>query len=904
MFEDETEEELKRANVLFQQEQSIRKKYRLEDYDIAKAIPPSQQKEPTYDIKNILEQHRNVPFVNRMFKSDAPRIVNPDGSVSSHLLGWGEQDGKYYVYPSLVEQNGKLIRPKDPFRYALGTKNFIELADKKAAIELAGGAWKKQKNLIYDRTKAMAPSYQPEKPVYDIEKSIAPVYKTEEPDELKIEKPSFWQGIKETYERYPYEVPYPLPTPLKPFERMSQASVRLTQPSYWKEAIPKFWNQFKEFATEFPEMLYKTGLVKMPIHGLAKARELERRGIVGPEVVSAMMKKPGVDIKQIGITLKEFALWLPKTVGYFVQDPVGFIEQKPLDAAFLASMVLGKGVLKKGKKGEPPKLELETIGELTDRLLAPVEFGIDPTLMLAAERKVISVLDPARMLAGKQKAMYKGEWGKRFAEAEAVGKKIPGEKGFYAEKAKLKGEMQRVEFESIRNKLTQTELDAMFQKVADSPALTYPESVAARDGLEVLFGEPGGAVPQPSQITLLNRVFSKEFIETIMSKRDPWTKAKEVMLEAASVPRAMMASFDLSFGFRQGIFLAVRYPKEFWPAFAKQFKYFGSEKAYRALMEDIVSKKNYPLARKGRLALTEMDATLGLREEAFLGGRLAEKIPVIGLGIRASNRAYTGFANKLRFDVFDKMVEGARKMGHNPAKDDFLLSSITDFVNTASGRGSIGAFEKVAVTLNALIFSPRLVGSRLKLLWPGYYIKLHPFVRRQALQSLFANIGTGITVLGLAKLAGAEVGGNWFSADFGKIKIGDTRIDIWGGFQPYVRTAAQAIWGKTVSTTTGKVTKTGEGYKPLTRPAIVWRGAKYKMSPVASFAFGLLEGKGTDYEKFEVGEEVAKRFIPMVIQDIIDLAKEDPDLLPLGALGIFGVGLQTYESKKKKGYWK
>jgi hypothetical protein len=30
------------------------------------------------------------------------------------------------------------------------------------------------------------------------------------------------------------------------------------------------------------------------------------------------------------------------------------------------------------------------------------------------------------------------------------------------------------------------------------------------------------------------------------------------------------------------------------------------------------------------------------------------------------------------------------------------------------------------------------------------------------------------------------------------------------------------------------------------------------------------------------------------VQDIIDLAKTDPDLLPLGVLGIFGTGMQTY----------
>lgn len=762
---------------------------------------------------------------------------------------------------------------------------------------------------IEEELKRASVLFQQEKSVWGQLKEKYKRPLSEEPDELKIEKPSIWEKLKESYKRFPYEqpkmpgTPLPMPAPAG-FEfigKMAPLATRLTQPSYWTEAMPKLWEQFKGFVTqEFPD-ISPAGMVLRPVKkaliDIPIQKEQIRRGAV-PSPTPSVLK----DIKKTGITIGEFAMWFPKTLGSFLADPVRLAEEQPLDVAFLASIFLGKAVPRRGKKGKPTKLEPETIGELTDRLLAPAEYGIDPAMMLAAERKVISVLAPAKMLSGKQKAIYKAEWGKRFAEAEAVGKKVKGEAGFHAEKAKLKGEMQRVEYESVRNKLTQEELNAMYQKAADSPALTYPESIAVREGLDVLFGDPGGGVPIPSTITLMNRVYSKELIETIRGKRETWVKAREVMLEAASVPRAMMASFDLSFGFRQGIFLMARYPKEFFSSFGNQFKYFGSEKAYRALMENIVAKKNYPLARKGKLALTEMDATLGLREEAFLGGRLAEKIPIIGLGIRASNRAYTGFANKLRFDVFDRLVEGARKMGHKPATDDFLLNSITNFVNTASGRGNLKMAERSAVALNAVLFSPRLISSRLKLMWPKYYINLHPFVRRQALQSLFSFLGTGITVLGLAKLAGAKVGGNWFSADFGKIGIGDTRIDIWGGFQPYVRTLAQAIWGKTISTTTGKITKTGEGYKPLTRPGIVWRAAKYKMSPVASFAFNLLEGKGTDYEKFKVDEEVAQRFIPMVIQDIIDLAKEDPDLLPLGALGIFGVGLQTYKPKTKKGY--
>jgi hypothetical protein len=156
------------------------------------------------------------------------------------------------------------------------------------------------------------------------------------------------------------------------------------------------------------------------------------------------------------------------------------------------------------------------------------------------------------------------------------------------------------------------------------------------------------------------------------------------------------------------------------------------------------------------------------------------------------------------------------------------------------------------------------------------------------------------TVLGLAKLAGADVGTNMRSADFGKIKIGDTRIDIMGGFQQYIRTAAQFISGEMVSTTTGKVTKTGEGYAPISRGQILGRGLEYKLAPVASFAVGIYRGRSTFGGEFDIPEEIGKRFVPMVMQDVADLARDDPELLPLATLGFFGMGLQTYKPRKKK----
>ena len=207
----------------------------------------------------------------------------------------------------------------------------------------------------------------------------------------------------------------------------------------------------------------------------------------------------------------------------------------------------------------------------------------------------------------------------------------------------------------------------------------------------------------------------------------------------------------------------------------------------------------------------------------------------------------------------------------------------------------MGALEGSAVALNSVFFAPRLMASRLNILNPLYYTKLAPPVRKEALKSLFATGSIVGTVLTLAKLNGAEVGIDPRSADFGKMKLGNTRYDILGGTQQYIRAAAQLITGEHISSTTGVKTTMGEGYKPLTRLDIASRFFETKETPIASFVTALLKGQDALGKKLDISKEVADRFTPMVIQDMKDLYKERGlEGIGMGIPAIFGAGVQTY----------
>ena len=508
--------------------------------------------------------------------------------------------------------------------------------------------------------------------------------------------------------------------------------------------------------------------------------------------------------------------------------------------------------------------------------------------------KIIQALKEAKPIRKEQEALYSAERAKRFARASSMGQKVPGEQGYFAQLGQLKGQLPKAQFEGIRNKLTPEDVNTVFQKVEDVPYFSVTEKITAKTGLAKLLGQEGGTVPNNSELKLLNEVFPPEFIKAAMGNRTGLQKIMGAIGDIAGVPRSIMAGgLDMSYGLRQGVFSGYRHPKEWASAFKEQFKYFGSDKSLLAAENARKAHPNYKLAREARVSFTDLGTgKLGQREEVFQS-QLAERIPILKYFIKASGRAYTGFANKYRFDIFNDLVTQAKRTGD--FNDPKFLKNAGELVNTLTGRGSLGPLEKAAGPLSTTLFSPRLLASRLQLLNPQFYLKLQPLARRRALESLVAYVaGTG-TILGAAKLSGADVGTDPTNADFGKIKIGNTRIDIMGGFQQPVVLLARLLTGKMTSSTTGKTMVLGEGYKAPNRFDIIQRFFESKEAPIVSFIVSAMKGKDAIGNDFSLPAEVINRMVPMFIADLVELYKDGGlSSLPLGIPAFFGAGAQTY----------
>ena len=401
-----------------------------------------------------------------------------------------------------------------------------------------------------------------------------------------------------------------------------------------------------------------------------------------------------------------------------------------------------------------------------------------------------------------------------------------------------------------------------------------------------------------------------ESLRAIIESLTPQTKWDKIA-NIIGIPRTIMSSVDLSAPFRQGVVMVGR--PEFWKSLEPMLKSAFSQKYYDDMITAIKSGSSYNLKKKVGLGLTEMGTKISAREEAFMS-QLAEKIPVFGRAIKGSNRAYSAFLNKLRSDVFDTLYQQAIEEGlikgnilAHTANPDKIIKDISTFINNATGRGELPwGLNESTVLLNSVFFSPRLMASRVNMLGlnPTHYITMHPFVRRQAVTDMIKFAGTGLMTLTLAKLAGANIETDPHSSDFGQIRVGNTRYDIWGGFRPYVVLVARMLpefagGGKIKSATTGRERTIGKGYNAPDRLDLLENFLLGKGAPVASLISTFMKGKDFQGKPVNYPAEVMNRFIPMIAQDMYELYKEyGPAGLAMGLPGVFGVGVNTFSRKK------
>lgn len=519
---------------------------------------------------------------------------------------------------------------------------------------------------------------------------------------------------------------------------------------------------------------------------------------------------------------------------------------------------------------------------------------------------VIDSLREVRTLQAKQGALYTAERGKRFAAAQGAGQGLEGTAGFKAEVGQLKGKLPTVEWKGIVDKVGPDQAEKLYSDLRSQmrakPGLTYTDKLNIDVALRKLI--LGEGLPTKSEIGRLQSVFGKDFAAAAEQSTAGFRqKARSLVTEIAGAPRALLSTGDFSGGLRQALGYATRHPINFAKAWMKQFKYFGeglakSDKAFQAGLREIQSHPDFPLLQKSKLAIVDISGNnISKREEQFVGSRLLEKVPWLGRIVKGSDQAYSGLLNNIRANEFYSQLDRARAA--NVPLTDKLVKDLGTVINTMTGRGSLGKLDKHMGALSSALFAPRLMASRIQTLNPIYYIKLDPFARKEAVTGLLALGGVVTGILGLAKLSGLQVVTDPTNADFAKIKVGDTRFDIAGGYQQYIKLAAQLAEGKITSSVSGHEVTLGKGIAQ-SRLDVIYHFLEGKENPLLSFASSVIRGKDAVGNPVVSGSDIAnqavQRMIPLFAQDIADVLSH-PNAAPVAVtapLSLFGVGTQTY----------
>ena len=167
-----------------------------------------------------------------------------------------------------------------------------------------------------------------------------------------------------------------------------------------------------------------------------------------------------------------------------------------------------------------------------------------------------------------------------------------------------------------------------------------------------------------------------------------------------------------------------------------------------------------------------------------------------------------------------------------------------------------------------------------------------PAVRKVWANEMIGLVASGLGILTLFKMGGATVEADPRSTDFGKVKLGNTRIDFFAGYQPLARAAVQLMTGER-KVSSGQII-------PAERGETFANAVASKLSPVAGLVRDWIKGETFLGEEMKASpesvlEQTYNRLTPMAIQDLVDAIRDRGGSGAwFGIPSMLGVGVQTY----------
>lgn len=390
--------------------------------------------------------------------------------------------------------------------------------------------------------------------------------------------------------------------------------------------------------------------------------------------------------------------------------------------------------------------------------------------------------------------------------------------------------------------------------------------------------------------------FNRKVLEEELKKRKLPKKILDGILESINLVRSQKSSLDFSAFGRQGFAMLLMHPATAVKNLIKTVPAFFSQKTAMAMEQGLKHRENATsgLYERSRLRLVGLNELALSRQEELFRGRWAEKLP----WIRASNRAFALYLDLLRADAFDMMWDKVSNKTPEAAR------AIASGVNILTGYGEVGKFGQAVDAASHILWAPRLILSRAQTL-AGQPIWQAPREVRSQFIKDYGKALAGIAVLyGLARAAGYKVEDDPRSSDFGKLKLGRTRIDpLAGHAQVIVFLSREAM--RETKTTKGQI-------RSLTRPEggklpygwsnasdVAKRFIQTKLTPFWGSFWNAMDGENVVGEPWTWQQEIKESVIPLSIMELQQVMEEQgvPRGTAIELLSILGFGVQYYENE-------
>jgi hypothetical protein len=665
-------------------------------------------------------------------------------------------------------------------------------------------------------------------------------------------------------------------------------------------------------STRSPEEQWKTSLDAVKTRLVNRITDLSKQIDTGEKTP----KKTGVAYDAEANALKEFRDGLQK----IVTDIEGKPEMSPEQKVKMATAAVEKSITEyerrikekdlnpqKKESATPETPELKALRDKRDALKKQYED-------LKRENQSKPEKDPQaiaqrRAMDGVERSI--NEYTRRIAEKEleakpkeSLVKDTPMLVALRQMRDALKDVYKDMQDEANPKKSPEQQKIDAFMKLKERQIAEYERRLKEGDFSKTAKPEPRTLSDKELKIQYeldkLKQEYEKARMDNMLSQRDAATIAKDSVFEALNLIKAIKSSYDISAPGRQGLFFILSHPIQGFKNLPEMFRALKSDEAAFRIQKEISERPNFKNGnyKTGNVSITEVGG-IGSKAEEMYRSRWAQAVP----GIPASERAFVSFLNLSRADLFDSMHEYAFE-GRKATKEE--LQALGDYVNQATGRGTIKGYENALQGLGSFLWAPKLVLSRFQMilgkgLLPGGG---RTAATRKAVAREYARIlGSLATIYAVNSIINdKELETDPTSSDFGKIVIGNTRIDPLGGVAQVTVFMGRLAFGETKSINTGQIKDIrGDNvpYGGTTTFDVIANFMRTKLTPALGLGINLLGGKDLIGNKVELSDIPAETAVPLAISDIYQAMNEEgvPAGAALGILGLFGVGIQTHEQK-------